>query len=121
MVNGLLLIKPLLKYLDIQSEQELMQVDVNQIYFDESDRKKLIEELENHEQIENYKIKLKRKDGTAAVVSLNDRIVNDDSGEIYLEGNISDITDQVKAEEERLRSIEEYVKAGKRKNRKISC
>jgi len=79
-----------------------MQVDVNELYFNESDRGKLIDELKKHEQIENYRISLKRKDGSAAVVSLNDRIVNDDSGEIYLEGNISDISDQVQAEEERL-------------------
>lgn len=94
--------KAFAKILGYSNEQELIQVDVNQIYFDESDRRKLIEELENREQIENYRIKLKRKDGTAAVVSLNDRIVNDDGGGVYLEGNISDITDQVKAEEERL-------------------
>jgi PAS domain S-box-containing protein len=69
-----------------------MHVYVNDIYFEESGRKKLIEELKKNEQIENYRIKLKRKDGTAAIVSLNDRIVKDDNGEIYLEGNISDIT-----------------------------
>lgn len=111
--------KAFAKILGYSSEQELMQVDVNKIYFDECDRGKLIEELEAREQIKNYRIKLKRKDGTAAVVSLNDRIVNDDSGEVYLEGNISDISDQVKAEAERIRA-EEMLKQEKEKTEKLA-
>ncbi|HSW54402.1 MAG TPA: ATP-binding protein [Ignavibacteriaceae bacterium] len=105
--------------LGYKDEQELMQVYVNDIYFEESDRKKLIDELKKSEQIENYRIRLKRKDGTAAVVSLNDRIVNDDKGEIYLEGNISDITDQVKVEEERLQ-MEDMLKQEKEKTEKLA-
>ncbi len=108
------------KILGYKNEQELMQIDVNEIYFNESDRKKLIEELEANEQIENYRIKLKRKDGSPAVVSLNDRIVIDDTGERYLEGNISDITDQVKAEEERLYA-ENMLKQEKEKTEKLAA
>lgn len=111
--------KAFAKILGYKSEQDLMQIDVNEIYFNESDRKKLIEELEKHDQIENYRIKLKRKDGSAAVVRLNDRIVNDESGEVYLEGNISDITDQVKAEEER-KNAEELLKREKEKTEKLA-
>jgi len=111
--------KAFAKILGYTNEQELMQVDVNKIYFDDSDRRKLIEELEASEQIENYRIKLKRKDGSAAVVSLNDRIVNDDSGEVYLEGNISDITEQVKAEEERVR-VEKMLQKEKEKTEKLA-
>jgi len=106
--------------LGYRDEQELMQVYVNDIYFEESDRKKLIEELKKNEQIENYRIKLKRKDGSAAVVSLNDRIVNDDNGEIYLEGNISDITEQVEIEEERL-LMENMLKQEKEKTEKLAA
>jgi PAS domain S-box-containing protein len=112
--------KAFAKILGYENEQELMQIDVNKIYFDDADRRKLIEELEKHEQIENYRIKIKRKDGTAAVVSLNDRIVNDDSGEVYLEGNISDITDQVKAEEERI-VMETMLKQEKEKTEKLAA
>lgn len=108
------------KILGYQNEQELMQIDVNEIYFDDSDRRKLIEALEASEQVENYKIKLKRKDGSLAVVSLNDRIVTDDRGERYLEGNISDITDQVKAEEERLHA-ENMLKQEKEKTEKLAA
>ncbi len=106
--------------LGYKDEQELMQVYVNDIYFDQSDRKKLIEELKRNEQIENYRIKLKRKDGTEAIVSLNDRIVKDDEGKIYLEGNISDITEQVKIEEERLH-IENMLKQEKEKTEKLAA
>lgn len=111
--------KALAKILGYKNEHELMQVDVNELYFNETDRVKLIEELKKHEQIENYRISLKRKDGTAALVSLNDRIVNDDGGGVYLEGNISDITDQVKAEEERLHA-EKMLKQEKEKTEKLA-
>jgi len=106
--------------LGYKDEQELMQIYVNDIYFEESDRKNLIDELKRSEQIENYRIRLKRKDGTAAVVSLNDRIVKDDNGEVYLEGNISDITEQVKIEEERL-NMENMLKQEKEKTDKLAA
>ena len=112
--------KAFAEILGYKDEQELMHVYVNDIYFEESDRKKLIEELKKNEQIENYRIKLKRKDGTAAIVSLNDRIVKDENGEIYLEGNISDITEQVKVEEERLH-IENMLKQEKEKTEKLAA
>jgi PAS domain S-box-containing protein len=112
--------KAFAEILGYKDEHELMHVYVNDIYFEESDRKKLIEELKKNEQIENYRIKLKRKDGTAAIVSLNDRIVKDENGEIYLEGNISDITEQVKVEEERLH-IENMLKQEKEKTEKLAA
>ncbi|MBE0571161.1 MAG: response regulator [Ignavibacteriaceae bacterium] len=106
--------------LGYKDERELMQIYVNDIYFEESDRKKLIDELKKSEQIENYRIRLKRKDGTVAIVSLNDRIVKDENGEVYLEGNISDITEQVKVEEERLQ-MENMLKQEKEKTEKLAA
>jgi PAS domain S-box-containing protein len=112
--------KAFAKILGYKNEQELMQVDVNNIYVNDDDRKKLIAKLQKIEKIENYRIRLKRKDGSIAVVRLNDRIVRDDDGLVYLEGNISDVTEQVKAEEERSH-IEKMLKQEKEKTEKLAA
>ena len=112
--------KAFAKILGYKNERELIQVDVNNIYVNDDDRKKLIAKLQKIEKIENYRVKLKRKDGSIAVVRLNDRIVRDDNGLVYLEGNISDITEQVKAEEERS-SIEKMLKQEKEKTEKLAA
>ncbi|NWG29653.1 MAG: response regulator [Ignavibacteriaceae bacterium] len=112
--------KAFAKILGYKNEQELMQVDVNNIYVNDDDRKKLISKLQKIEKIENYRIRLKRKDGSIAVVRLNDRIVRDDDGLVYLEGNISDVTEQVKAEEERSH-IEKMLKQEKEKTEKLAA
>lgn len=112
--------KAFAKILGYKNEQELMQVDVNNIYLNDDDRKELISKLQKIEKIENYRIRLKRKDGSIAVVRLNDRIVRDDDGLVYLEGNISDVTEQVKAEEERSH-IEEMLKQEKDKTEKLAA
>ncbi len=105
--------------LGYKNEQELMGVDVSDIYVDEIDRKKLIAELEKNERIENYRIKLKRKDGSIAVVRLNDRLVKDENGKTFFEGNIFEITEQVKAEEAR-QLVESALKLEKEKTEKLA-
>jgi PAS domain S-box-containing protein len=93
--------KSFAKILGYKDEQELMNVDVNEIYLNEQDRNNLIAKLEKNERIENYRVKLKRRDGSIVVVRLNDRLVKDENGNVFFEGNIYDITEQVKAETER--------------------
>ena len=99
--------------------KDLMNLNVNEIYLNEEDRVKLIDELEKNGKVENYRIKLKRKDGSVAIVRLNDRMVEDGKGRKYLEGNIYDITDQVKAEEER-QMVEEMLMKEKEKTEKLA-
>jgi PAS domain S-box-containing protein len=93
--------KSFAKILGYKDEQELMNVDVKEIYLNEQDRKNLISELEKNNRIENYRVKLKKRDGSTTVVRLNDRLVKEENGNVYFEGNIYDITEQVKAETER--------------------
>jgi PAS domain S-box-containing protein len=111
--------KALTKILGYEDETELMNVDVRDVYDDEQDRKNLLAKLEKNEIIENYRIKLKRKDGSTAIVRLNDRLVKGENGKDYLEGNIYDITDQVKAEEER-QLVESMLKEEKEKTEKLA-
>lgn len=112
--------KAFAKILGYNDEQELMSLDVSSIYVDENDRSKLINELDKNERIENYRIKLKRKDGSIAVVRLNDRLVRDASGEVFFEGNIHDITEQVKIETER-EMVAEALKKEKEKTEKLAA
>jgi len=100
------------------SEAEMMSNGVKEIYADEKDRIKIINELKKNGKVENWRIKLKRKDGSIAVVRLNDRLVQNESGEPFLEGNIYDITEQVKVEEEH-KIVEEMLKIEKEKTEKL--
>lgn len=102
-----------------ENEAEMMSNEVKQIYADEKDRIKIINELKKNGKVENWRIRLKRRDGSIAVVRLNDRLVQNESGETILEGNIYDITDQVKAEEEH-KIVEEMLKQEKEKTEKLA-
>jgi PAS domain S-box-containing protein len=102
-----------------EDEAEMMSKSVKQIYVDEKDRIRIITELKKNGKVENWRIKLKRKDGSIAVVRLNDRLVQNENGEMFLEGNIYDITEQVKVEEEH-KIIEEMLKQEKEKTEKLA-
>ncbi|NNJ53733.1 MAG: response regulator [Ignavibacteriaceae bacterium] len=93
--------KAFAKILGYKDPNELMQVGVREIYVSPWERDKLLQILKSTERVENYRIRLRKKDESVAVVKLNNRLVKEEDGTEYLEGNISDITAQVKAEEER--------------------
>jgi PAS domain S-box-containing protein len=105
--------------LGYNDETELMSINIKDVYAFEEDRIKLLNELKKNGKVENYRIKLKRKDGSIAFVRLNDRLVNKEDGNIFLEGNIYDITDQVKAEDER-QQVENMLKKEKEKTEKLA-
>jgi len=105
--------------LGYDSKEEMINLRVKEIYADEKDRISLLNELKQNKQVENYRIKLKRKDGSIAVVRLNDRLVKDENGNQFFEGNIFDITEQVKAEDER-EQVEQLLKREKEKTEKLA-
>lgn len=111
--------KSMSRILGYENVKEMMSDGVKDIYVDEQDRKRLINELKQNGKVENWRIRLKRKDGSIAVVRLNDRFIQNENGEPIFEGNIYDITDQVKAEEERIK-IEEMLKREKEKTEKLA-
>lgn len=111
--------KSMARILGYEDEKDLMNNGVKDIYVDELDRHRLINELIKNNKVENWRIRLKRKDGSVAVVRLNDRLIQNENGEPILEGNIYDITDQVRAEEERIK-IEEMLKEEKEKTEKLA-
>ncbi len=102
-----------------KDESEMLKNGVEEIYADPDDRLKIINEINKNGKIENWRVKLKRKDGTIAVVRLNDRLVKNENDEPVFEGNVYDITDQVKAEDER-KHAEEMLKLEKEKTEKLA-
>ncbi len=98
---------------------ELARVDVNDLYVNPGERSKIISELKEKKQVVNHKLKLKKKDGTEAVVILNNRLVTSKDRSQYLEGNIHDVTEQTRAEEMR-QLAEEALTAEKIKSEKLA-
>ncbi|HEY7750771.1 MAG TPA: ATP-binding protein, partial [Ignavibacteriaceae bacterium] len=105
--------------LGYKNVEELLAKDVNEIYADPSDRDQLMSELKKNGQIRDYRIRLRKKDNSTAIVRLNDRIISDKFGREFFEGNIYDITDQVKVEEDRMQ-VEKDLKLEKEKSEKLA-
>jgi PAS domain S-box-containing protein len=82
------------------SKEELVKTNIEtEIYKNPADRDILIKELIEKREVRDYKITLKKKDGSEVIVRLNDRIVSDANGKnSYYEGTMQDITAQVIAE-----------------------
>jgi PAS domain S-box-containing protein len=107
------------KILGYKNEKELATVDVNDIYVDQNERKDLMEQLQQHNMVKDYEVQLRKKDGSTAVVRLNDRMVADENGRQYFEGNIHDITKQIHAEKER-NEAEKALTKEKEKSEKLA-
>ncbi len=120
-IDGTLLTinKTFIQILGYSDISEVMKLNIKELYVDEADRNNLIKEILENEKVENYRVKLKRKDGSIAIVRLNDRLIKDENGNVYFEGNIYDITDQVKIEEEK-QSVAKMLQQEKEKNEKLA-
>ncbi len=105
--------------LGYNSTDELAKVGVDDLYLDTDERTKILNELKEKKQVVNRKLKLRKKDGTEAVVILNNRLVTGEDGSKYLEGNIHDVTEQTRAEEMR-RLAEEALTAEKIKSENLT-
>ncbi len=105
--------------LGYDSTDELAKVGVDDLYLDTDERTKILNELKEKKQVVNRKLKLRKKDGTEAVVILNNRLVTGEDGSKYLEGNIHDVTEQTRAEEMR-RLAEEALTAEKIKSENLT-
>jgi PAS domain S-box-containing protein len=105
--------------LGYENEDELKQIDAKDLYANPQDRKKLIMELKKNSFVKDYRVELKRKDGSTVFVRINDRVVQDEDGRYYMEGNIQDITDHVILEQERFRA-EEALRKEKEKSEMLA-
>ncbi len=98
------------RILGYDSLQELlaMKHDVSALYFDPEDRQQMLVALQGEGRLENYEVKLKRKDGLAVWLLFNVRLTEDDDGETVIEGIIVDNTAKKLAEEELRKSEENF-------------
>ena len=94
--------KALVEILGYDNEEDLMKIDIRkELYKYPQERLKLVKKLQHDGVVRNERVTLKRKDGSEIVIRLNDRIVSDEEVGIYFEGNMQNITQQVRAEQER--------------------
>jgi PAS domain S-box-containing protein len=95
--------KALVNMLGYENEEELLAINIKKdLYKYPEERGRLLKELKEKGEVLNTRVTLKKKDGSEIIVRLNDRLVNDqEENTFFFEGNMRDITEKVKAEEER--------------------
>ncbi|MFZ0454020.1 MAG: ATP-binding protein [Ignavibacteriaceae bacterium] len=111
----------LIKLLGYETKEELMNLNIRDDVFKYSEERDIItKKLKENGEIRNYRLVLKRKDGSDVIVKLNDRLaVNGEDSQIYFEGNIQDISNQVIAEKKRV-EVEKELREEKSKSDKLA-
>ena len=78
--------------------EELNAIGLDNIYVDPSNRERMLKKLRKNDEVRDYEVQLKKKDGTEYIALLNIDII-ELSGEEVLLTNVRDITERKKAEE----------------------
>lgn len=106
----------LVDLLGYASEEELLNIeDIKVLYAEPEERARLIELLEQTGEVENYRLRLLRKNKEQIIVLLNDRIIGNKDEELYyFEGSLRDITAQETLEKEREEAKEQIVQEKQR-------
>ncbi len=80
-----------------------------QLYVDPADRDDLVDLLRIQGAVQNYEVKMRRRDGSVQWVSINSRVARERTGGlIYHEGTMRDITKRKEAEDALAESEERY-------------
>ncbi len=83
--------------------------NVSMLYLDPNEHQRLVRLLFEQGAVQNYEVKMRRKDGSPQWISINVRLVRDDHGNpAYYEGTMIDITHRKMAEEALSESEERY-------------
>jgi len=77
------------------SREEFLAADANNLYFDDSERNRLVQQLREQRQLSNVELRLRRRDGATVWVLENVTLRDED----VMEGTIIDITDRKRAQE----------------------
>ncbi len=76
------------------SPEEMERMDVAKLYKDKEDLAELKEILKKKEKVENYPIRMVKKNGEEIVISVNTTLIKDDKGkELGREGTFTDVTE----------------------------
>ena len=85
--------------LGFATAEELMSMTVSDLYADPAVRTRLVERLEQGEEIPPHEVPLRRKDGEIIWVKVTARAVEDEAGEtLFMEGVLENVTDRYRAE-----------------------
>jgi PAS domain S-box-containing protein len=94
-----------LRLLGYDSKDELLQVDIEELYVDPDVRQSGLDRLAKEEFLRDFELRLRRKDGSQVAVLETTTAVKGESGELFaLRGMLRDVTDQRALEEQLLRS-----------------
>ncbi|MFX0093068.1 MAG: PAS domain S-box protein, partial [Candidatus Hodarchaeota archaeon] len=89
------------------SPEELRTLNIADTYVDLSERKKLLQELQQHKQVRDWELKLLRKDGTPYTALLNiDRIIWKEQEAVFI--IVRDITEHKRVEKAHRESEEKF-------------
>ncbi|MCE1187684.1 MAG: ATP-binding protein [Ignavibacteria bacterium] len=112
----------LVRMLGYDNESEVKKLDItHDVYCRPADRDRLLTLLQHKGEVSDYRLELKRRDGTTIFVRLSDRLIKDevDDKKIYFEGSLTDITEQVRLEEEQ-KLIQEELEQEKMKSENLA-
>lgn len=88
------------KIFGYNNASELLTVTPEELYDDPNDREALLTLLRSEGEIKDHRVRMKRRDGTEIVCSLTFTAVSGPDGEVqWIDGVVTDITEQEKAEE----------------------
>jgi PAS domain S-box-containing protein len=92
------------------TEQEMIGMNIREIYVHASDRQRFQQEIEQKGSVRDYELKFRKKDGTEMDCLLTATVKRADDGSILgYQGIIRDITERKKAEEE-IKKLDEDLK-----------
>jgi len=92
------------KIFGYDSAEEVIGMNVRELYLSEEDMKKFIENLQEEGSVMNYILDMKKKDGQKIIISASSSIIKDDNGDqVEREGTILDVTEKMQY----LRALEE--------------
>ncbi len=106
------------RILGFESKKELLEFEAKELYYNNADRKKFLDEIREKKLLRNYECKLKRRDGKEVWLLENIALVQNENGEEEINGTSIDITklkntsEQKRKSEENLRKIHQSVQAG---------
>ena len=101
--------KALARILGFGSREELLELNVSELYLNPEDRRKFSRKLRQEGHVRDEKIALKKKDGIPINCSISAVSVRNSSGQIrFFDGVIEDVTEQQEAEKALRESEEKF-------------
>lgn len=102
------------RILGYDSPDEMLRLKARstELYFDPTERRRMVQALKRKGLLANYEVKLRRKDGRPVWTLANYRLTRDDTGEQIVEGILVDHTRQ--------KRLEEVLRQGRERFRNLS-